>query len=153
MIVYFLSCNYFPRSREHELLVALSIMGVWKKNNQKSLVDEYANHVTLIIQALSLEFAAFAIYCTFICQGFEAILLVKMQINTISAQILSAFFSPTYLFLIMMFGHKFAKKKVLLFLSNCRKNFQRISLFFSVQEWNIYLQLSVILSFHLSVIL
>ena len=33
---------HFPRSREHEILVSLSIMGVWK-NNQKSIVDECAS--------------------------------------------------------------------------------------------------------------
>ena len=33
-------------------------MGVWK-NNQKSIVDECASHVTLFIQALSLELAEF----------------------------------------------------------------------------------------------
>ena len=57
IIIYFLSCKHFPRSHEHEILVPLSIMGVWKKNNQKSIVDECASHVTLFIQALSLELA------------------------------------------------------------------------------------------------
>ena len=35
-------------------MVPLSIMGVWK-NDQKSIVDECAVHVTLFVQALSLE--------------------------------------------------------------------------------------------------
>ena len=34
--------------------MSLSIMGVWK-NDQKSIVDECASHVTLFVQALSLE--------------------------------------------------------------------------------------------------
>ena len=55
MIVYFLSGKHFPRSREQEILVPLSIMGIWK-NDQKSIVDEFANHV----QALSLEVAGSA---------------------------------------------------------------------------------------------
>ena len=52
MIVYFLSSKHFPRSREHEILVPLSIM---EKNNQKCIVDVCASHVTLLLQALSLE--------------------------------------------------------------------------------------------------
>ena len=56
MIVYFLSGKHFPRSREHEILVPLSIMGVWK-NNQKSKVNECGSHTTLFVQALSLELA------------------------------------------------------------------------------------------------
>ena len=56
MIINFLSGKHFPRSREPEILVPLSIMGVWK-NNKKSIVDEYAGHVTLFVQALSLELA------------------------------------------------------------------------------------------------
>ena len=56
MIVYFLSGKHFPRSREHEILVPLSIMGV-RKNNQKFIVDECVSHVTLFVQALSLELA------------------------------------------------------------------------------------------------
>ena len=56
MIVYFLFGKHFPKYWEHEILVPQSIMGVWK-NNQKSIVDECASHVTLFIQALSLELA------------------------------------------------------------------------------------------------
>ena len=56
MIVYFLSGKHFPRSREHDLLVSLSIIGVWK-NYDKSIVDECASQVTLFVQALSLELA------------------------------------------------------------------------------------------------
>ena len=56
MIIYFLSGKHFPRSREHEILVPLSIMGVWK-NNQNFIVDECASHVTLFVQGLSLELA------------------------------------------------------------------------------------------------
>ena len=56
MIVLFLSGKHFPRSREHEILVPLSIMGVWK-NNQNFIVDECASHVTLFVQGLSLELA------------------------------------------------------------------------------------------------
>ena len=61
MIGFFLSGKYFPRSREHEILVPLS-MGVGKKN-QKSIVDEYASHMTLFIQALSLEHAGERRFC------------------------------------------------------------------------------------------
>ena len=84
MIVYFLSGKHFPRSREHEIVVPLSIMGVWKSivqiilwmNHSASLgrfvphhdvvygicrelqsVDECASHLTLFVQALSLELA------------------------------------------------------------------------------------------------
>ena len=57
MIVYFLSGKHFPRSREHEILVSLSIMGFGKNFNQKSIVDECASHVTLFVQALSFELA------------------------------------------------------------------------------------------------
>ena len=46
--------------RKHEILVPLSIMGVWKKN-QKFIVDECASHGTLFLQALSIELAALAI--------------------------------------------------------------------------------------------
>ena len=62
MIVYFLSCKHFTRSREHEILFPLSIMGFWIK-----IIKECASHVTLFIQALSLELAALAItlFCTF----------------------------------------------------------------------------------------
>ena len=43
-------------------------MGVWKKNNQKSIVYECESNVTLFIQALSLELASerrFALAITF----------------------------------------------------------------------------------------
>ena len=42
-------------------------MGIWKKNNQKSIVDKCASHVTFFIQALSLELAAPAIIEMYIC--------------------------------------------------------------------------------------
>ena len=42
----------------------LSIMGVWK-NNKKSIVDECESHMTLFVQALSLELAALAIIVPF----------------------------------------------------------------------------------------
>ena len=42
----------------------LSIMGVWK-NNKKSIVDECESHMTLFVQALSLELAAPAIIVPF----------------------------------------------------------------------------------------
>ena len=64
MIVYFLSGKHFQRSRDHEILLLLSIMGVWK-NNKKSMVDKCASHVTLFVQALSLEVAALAIKGSF----------------------------------------------------------------------------------------
>ena len=35
MIVYFLSGKHFPRSRKHDILVPLSIMGVWKNDEKK----------------------------------------------------------------------------------------------------------------------
>ena len=38
---FFLSGKHFPRSREHEILGPLSIIGIWK-NDQKSIVDELA---------------------------------------------------------------------------------------------------------------
>ena len=41
------------------MLVPLNIMGVWK-NNKKSIVDKCASHVTLFVQALSLELAGVA---------------------------------------------------------------------------------------------
>ena len=63
MIVYFLSGKNFLRSREHEILVPLSILGVWRKII-KNLVDECASHMTLFIQALSLELVALAITIT-----------------------------------------------------------------------------------------
>mgnify|MGYP003690918819 CR=1 FL=1 len=53
---YFVSGKHFPRSREHDLLVPLSIMLVWK-NDPKSIVDERASHVPVFVQALSLELA------------------------------------------------------------------------------------------------
>ena len=53
----FLSRKHFPRSREHEILVPLSIMAVLEKNDQKFIADECASHVTLFVQALSLELA------------------------------------------------------------------------------------------------
>ena len=59
---FFLSGYQFPRPREHEILVPLSIMGVWK-NIQKSIVDECASHMTLFVQALSLELAELSINC------------------------------------------------------------------------------------------
>ena len=52
--------EHFPRSRKNEIWVPLSTMGVWK-SNQKSIVDECASHVTIFVQALSLELAAPAI--------------------------------------------------------------------------------------------
>ena len=61
MVVYFLSGKHFPRSRKHEILVPLSIVGVWK-NDQKYIVDECASHMTLFVQALSLELARCNIY-------------------------------------------------------------------------------------------
>ena len=55
----FLYGKHFPRSREHKILVPLSIMGVWKMIKNLLIVDEC--HVTLFVQALSLELAALAI--------------------------------------------------------------------------------------------
>ena len=54
MIVYYLFGKHFPRSCEHEILVPLSIVGVWRNNHK---VDECTRHVTLFVQALSLELA------------------------------------------------------------------------------------------------
>ena len=48
-----LSSKHFPRSSEHEILVPLSIMGVWK-NDQKSIVDECASQVTLFVQTICI---------------------------------------------------------------------------------------------------
>ena len=62
MIVYFLKGKHFQRHREHDILLPLSIMGVYKKTNQKFIVDECAGHVTLFsIQAFVSELAALAI--------------------------------------------------------------------------------------------
>ena len=52
--------RHFPRSLEQKILLPLSVMGVWK-NNQISIVEECASHVTLFVHALSLELAALAI--------------------------------------------------------------------------------------------
>ena len=58
----FLPGKHLPRSREHEILLPLSIMGVWKKTYQKFIVDECASHVTLSsifsIQSLSKDLAS-----------------------------------------------------------------------------------------------
>ena len=56
MIVNFLSGKHIPRSHEHEIFVPLSIMGDWN-NDQYSIADECASHVTLFVQALFLELA------------------------------------------------------------------------------------------------
>ena len=52
MLIYFLFGEHFPRARDF----GASIMGVFKID-QKSIVDEYASHMALFVQALSLELA------------------------------------------------------------------------------------------------
>ena len=52
MIVYFLYGKHIPTSREQEILVPLSIIGV-----MKNIVDECASNVTPFVQAFSLELA------------------------------------------------------------------------------------------------
>ena len=59
---FFLYGKHFQRSREHKILLPLSIMEVQKKTNQKFIVDECATHMNLFsIQALSLELPALTI--------------------------------------------------------------------------------------------
>ena len=55
-----LTFSKISRTRAFEILVPLSIMGVWK-NDQKSIVDECKSHVIPFVQALSLELPALAI--------------------------------------------------------------------------------------------
>ena len=70
MIVYFLSGKHFPRSREHEILLPLRIIGVWK-NIIKNLCGWMCkSRDSFFIQMLPLELAVLAIIpwlCLILC--------------------------------------------------------------------------------------